>query len=384
LHSSDRRNYWLLLAAAFAWGAATAQLNLLAVIWRAGGQGDEAIAAAAASASLAVLAAAIAAGPLIERFGARSILLNGAVVALGGLLILPVTIASPAFSALGRALQGFGFGLALTAGILYAKAASADDDQIRAVGMFTAMFLVPTLFAPAMGEWLLRHYGVISYFATAAAAMACSGLIIGALRQADTPPPANSGGYLRLLRNQRIWLPNTAVAVSGAGYGFASSFLPLMLAEQGVAVGWYFSVFALSLLFTRFIGLSILQRLPVAPLTAIGVGAVTIALVLLAFGATPPTTAVAGLWMGLGYAVIHPTTVEWSSRLYPPAERARPIALINTSFHIGSIVAMQGTGAMLAIGGWPLVLAVLATLSLAVLALIAGTAAWRRTEPRAG
>jgi MFS family permease len=228
--------------------------------------------------------------------------------------------------------------------------------------MFTACFMVPTLFAPAIGEWLLRHCGQISFFATATAAMGSSWILIVGLRQFDTAPSSDPTGYLRLLRDRRLRLPNAAAGISGLGYGFANSFLPLMLAERGLAVGWYFGPFAASLLFTRFVGLSILQRLPAAVLAAIGVAAVGTALALLLV----PLAFLAGLCMGLGYAVIHPTTVEWSSRLYPPAARARPVALINTSFHVGSIIAMQATRALLALEGWQYVLSALAVPAFAV------------------
>jgi MFS family permease len=211
-----------LLAATLAWGTATAQLSLMAILWRAAGQSDAAIANASTALSVTVLAAAVAAGPLIERFGANRVLFGGAAVAFWGLCILPAAIASPAFSALARGLQGLGFGLAITAGILYAKACAAEDDQIRAVGMFTACFMVSTLFAPALGEWLLRHYGQVSFFATAAAAMGIAWVLIAGLRQTDTPPPSDSTGYLRLLRDRRVRLPNAAVAISGLGYGFAT------------------------------------------------------------------------------------------------------------------------------------------------------------------
>jgi hypothetical protein len=39
--------------------------------------------------------------------------------------------------------------------------------------------------------------------------------------------------------------------------------------------------------------------------------------------------------------------VTWSTRYYPPAERARPVALINACFNVGSIAAVQLAGATL-------------------------------------
>jgi MFS family permease len=270
-------------------------------------------------------------------------------------------------AALAKGLQGFGFGVALTAGILYAKTKSPDDQQILAVARFTAMFMVPTFFGPALGEWLLDHYGRPFYFAGAALPMALAAALIGfgLPRELHTPAAPDRSGYLRLARDRGLWLPNMAVAISGMGYGFAVSFLPLMLAEQAIPVAVFFSPFAVVLLTTRFVGLHRLQRLPVAVLTAIGLGAYAASLVLLAGAAMLGSAAVfaAGCGIALGYAVMHPATTEWSSRRYPAELRALPVALINTSFHLGSIRAVQLTGWALPALGWRGVLSGLAAIS---------------------
>ena len=45
---------------------------------------------------------------------------------------------------------------------------------------------------------------------------------------------------------------------------------------------------------------------------------------------------------------------------YPHAERARSVALVNTSFNLGSIVAVQATDAALLVLGWSGILIILA------------------------
>src|SRR5207248_1301234 len=145
------------------------------------------------------------------------------------------------------------------------------------------------------------------------------------------------------------WLPNAAAMQSGIGYGFAASFLPLMLVEYGVPVAAFFSPFAVILLATRFFGLKYLQRLAVPALVALGLAAYASGFGVLAASLSISGAVAAGALLALGYAVIHPTCVEWSSRPYPPAERARPVALINTTFNCGSILAIQATGSILPI-----------------------------------
>jgi Protein of unknown function (DUF1153) len=51
---------------------------------------------------------------------------------------------------------------------------------------------------------------------------------------------------------------------------------------------------------------------------------------------------------GFGYAVILPCAIEWSTRLYP--DNRRPVSLANSSFQVGSIIALQLSGVL-----WPII-----------------------------
>jgi len=93
-------------------------------------------------------------------------------------------------------------------------------------------------------------------------------------------------------------------------------------------------------------------------------------LTLAAAGARLPAAALAGCLFALGYGIILPTCVEWSSRPFRPAERARPVALINTIFHVGAIISLQIVGSALALIGWPGVLVLLTAIVLSIAALI--------------
>src|SRR5712672_820394 len=50
-------------------------------------------------------------------------------------------------------------------GQFFAQAQVPDNDRARAVGMFTAMFLIPHFYGPALGEWSLDHWGETGFFA---------------------------------------------------------------------------------------------------------------------------------------------------------------------------------------------------------------------------
>jgi MFS family permease len=381
--SSDRRGYFLLLASAFLWGTSTSQLNLLAVVLRQGGISEPAIAFIFSSSTVAVVAATLISGALASRIGAVHTLFIGGLISLAAVIALPFAVGSAPLAALAKAGQGFGFGLFTPAGQLFAKSRAREEDQILAVGRFTAMFLVPTFFAPVLGEWSLRHWGTTAFFVLAMPPLGLGLLLVQRLpRDGETPSPPDTAGYVALLRNRRLWLPNAAAMQSGLAYAFAFSFLPLMLVESGTPVAAFFSPFAVVLLTTRFVGLKHLQGLAVPLLAALGLLAYAIGLGFLTVSAPILPAALAGCLMALGYAVIHPTCVQWSSRQYPVAERARPVALINTTFNLGSVFAMQTTGSLLPILGWRAVLMILMLTIVAVLAMLLAATVQDRYESR--
>jgi MFS family permease len=371
LRFSKHRDYLLLLAAAFCWGSSLSQLTMLAVVLRDHGMSAPMVATVLSASTVAMLLASLTSGPLASRLGATRTLLIGAVVALAAIAVLPFAVDAAPLATLAMAGRGLGAGLFTPSGQLFAQAQARADDRTRAVGMFTAMFLIPNFFGPALGEWSLRHLGEIGFLLLPILPMVAALLLVCWLRQDDTPAPPNNAGYLALLRDHQQWLPNLATMQSGLAYAFAASFLPLLLVERNIAVAAFFSPFAVVLLVTRFAGLKYLQRLSAPVLAGCGLFSYASGFYTLN-GAAWLGAPLAGALFGFAYGVILPTCVTWSTRHYLPAERARPVALVNTSFQIGSIIAMQLTGAALTTIGWFGVLTVLDTMITLVLIIIVG------------
>lgn len=367
-----RRHYMLLLAASFFWGTTGTQLTLLAAVLRQRGISEPVIAMILSSSSVSVVVAAMISGVLASRIGAVRTLVLGALISCAAIAALPFAVGSAPLAVLAKAGQGFGFGLFTPAGQLFAKSRARAEDQIRAVAWFSAMTMIPSFFGPSLGEWSLHSLGEEGFFLLALIPIAIASAIVRILpRDCETTLPPTASGYLRLLRDRAVWLPNAVTVQSGLAYGFAYCFLPLMLIDHGTPVGAFFGPFAVAVLTTRFLGLKYLQRLAPPHLAMLGLLAFVVGLAILALSETSIAAAVAGCLAALGYGVIHPTCVEWASHCYPPAARARPVALINTSFHIGSIVSAQLTGWTLAVLGWHGVLTTLATIIVLVMAVIA-------------
>jgi hypothetical protein len=85
-------------------------------------------------------------------------------------------------------------------------------------------------------------------------------LLVARLHVAAEVQSSAAAEYAALLHDRRLWLPCASTVQSGLGYGFAVTFLPLMLTNWGVPVAAFFGPFTVVLLATRSYGL---QRLRV-------------------------------------------------------------------------------------------------------------------------
>jgi MFS family permease len=375
---SSSRDYALLLAAAFAWGSATSQLAILAIPLREHGMSPSEIATALSAIFVATVPATLLSGTLAARFGARRTMIWAALVSCAALASLPWAINSVPAATLVMAARGLAAGLFTPAGQALATETAALGDRARTVGMFTAMFLIPTFFGPAIGQWSLHVLGEPGFFRLALLPMIGALALTCLLCQAQVTVSRTSG-YLVLVRDRLLWLPNLATGGSGLAYAFAFSFLPLLLAERKIAAATFFTPFAVVLLSVRFIGLKYLQRLLPTVAAALGLFAYAGGFYVLT-GPGRVAASLGGVLFAFGYSVILPTCIAWATAHYPQAERARPVALINTSFNLGSILAVQVTGAALAVIGWTGLLIVLGAMIAALFAIVTGQtiAAWLR------
>jgi MFS family permease len=320
---------------------------------------------------VAMAPATLLSGTLAARFGPVRTMIWAAVVSCAALAALPFTLDSVPAATLAMGGRGLANGLFTPAGQAFAQAQAADGDRSRVVGMFTAMFLIPTFYGPAVGQWSLHILGEPGFFVLAALPMIGT-LIVTCLLHPTAAAVSRASGYLTLLRDRRLWLPNLATAQSGLAYAFAFTFLPLLLAERGLAVALFFTPFSIVLLSVRFVGLKYLQQLQPSAVTAIGLLAYAGGLCSL-IAPSQFAAPLGGVLFAVGYGVILPTCIAWSTSHYPQAGRARPVALVNTAFNIGSIVAVQATGALLPVVGWSGVLIVLGIAVTAVFSIVGTT-----------
>ena len=371
--TSFNRDYLRALAAAFLVGTAATQLSLFAVVLRRHDLAPSTIAAVLMAAPIAMILAPLCAGTVATRYGAVWTIRLGMLVSVIAIAALPFTVTSPAAAAIAMLGRGAGMGLVMPAGQLLAQSQAGEGDGTRAVGVFSAMVFLPSFFGPALAEWTLGHWGEGGFFLLATLPALAALAVVCLLSQIITPAAPNASGYLALVRDRRLWLPNLATMQSGLGYTLPFSFLPILLVETGVKVAMFFTPFAVALVLVRFVGLKYLQRMPPAVLVACGVFAYATGLYnLTAIGASAAFAPFCGVLFAFGYGVVMPSCITWSTSRYPQAERARQVALINTSFSLGSLAALGITGAGLNVIGWSGVLVILGTIVTGMFLVLVG------------
>jgi len=80
-----------------------------------------------------------------------------------------------------------GFALFLPSGQQLAQA--RESDSSRAVGLFSAMLMIPPFYGTALGQWSLHHWGEAGFFPLPVLPLADALLLIWGLPRTETPAP---------------------------------------------------------------------------------------------------------------------------------------------------------------------------------------------------
>ena len=270
-----------LLAASFSRGTSASQLTALVVAWRTSGVDPRAIALILSSSMAAVLVSSVVAGWLMSRMAIGRVLTFGACAALCCIVALP--FASPWLGS-GQGVPGRWFRRVPASRSTVRQGAEDANGQASHAGMVTAALLAPMAFGPTLGAWTLGA-GRFPFLASTALPMMAALLLVRRLNFTAQAQSSAAAGYAALLHDRRLWLPCASTVQSGLGYGFAVTFLPLMLANWAVPVAAFFGPFTVVLLVTRSYGLHRLRGLAVPTQVVLGLSACALSFGLLLLGA---------------------------------------------------------------------------------------------------
>jgi MFS family permease len=315
--------------------------------------------------SVLATVATLGVGPLINRWGPKSLLLAGMgayLLAALGLLAAPSELAATSF----RALQGVGMGLILPSALTLVPRFMPRRPG-TAIGFAGSLSTLATAAGPPLGLLLYAHGGRIGLFAPAAA---CAALGIGlcALLPGTERPATRYTGF----GFERRWtLELLANALCNAYFGGIAAYLPLVLAHPSAPnAGIFFTADALGVLLLRVpTGILVdgsgprLAEIVGVATTLAGIGALFLpasTLTLIAAGAG--TGVGAGLFISAVYVSLTQRSGEHN--------RGTAMALGSASFNVGIFAGAALSGVLVGPGGFDAVLVLGLVTTLAGLPLV--------------
>ena len=342
--ASDGIQFWLFSAATLLTYVTILSTSFLSVILTSASMNQRATGIILSSPIITTVLAIFCAGFLIQTFSALRTAIAGQLICLFSFLSFEWTIPDFPGTLASRTILGFGTGLFFTAALVYAKSKLQGPRTTYFFGIFASMISFPAAIAPTLAEAYFYHYGAQYLFIWLSAPVFC-GVIISLLLNADVTKrdgafKRSEVTYLRLLRVRAILIPVFMVAVVGLLWGFALSFMALLLHKNNVKTSYFFSVCTIALLSTRVI---VLKMFTVALRSyTISAGLWLMAMsyfALSVFQITIVTTVGAAMLFGVGFSLAFPVISVWVSDQFEPHERGKPVALFGACFQSGLFAA---------------------------------------------
>ncbi len=312
--------------------------------------------------AVAAIAARPVLGRLADRFGRRSVIVGGAVLAASAGIAMGHIDSLAALMAL-RAVTGIGEAAVFVGAATLIADLSPRNRRAEAASYFSVAIFTGLGIGPIMSEWLLddvyfeRTFLAAGGFALVAAMIALfaparvaspddgDGAAVDSGRRGAAPIVALADhGIFRFVHPAAI-LPGAVLAFGVGGLTTFFMFIPEYAREHGFAnSGGLFLAYSLVSLVIRIVGARLPERLGARRSVTIALSAVTVGLFVVAAIPTVP-----GLWagaalIGLGAAFNYPSLMALTVNRAGDDERAVAISSFTMFFEIGSALAGVGMG----------------------------------------
>ena len=289
------------------------------------------------------------AGRAADRRGRRVTVIAGALLAVvaGALLFLPASIPGLIVS---RLFLGAGEGTVFTAGSAWNVDMAPVERRGRMIGLYGLAIWTGLTLGPPIGVLLqnLGGYNLVWAFAVAAPAL---GAVI-ASRLPEGVKPQGEGARGPLISREAAG-PGGTFALSVVGFAAVSAFIVLALDQRGIGHGAeVFSVFAATVVATRFFGGTLPDRVGAAR-CAVGAGLIeAVGLVLLGAAQSLPVAILGAIGMGAAFSLLFPSLSLLAVNRVSPERRGAAMGTFTASFDLGILAGSPAVGAAAALGGY--------------------------------
>jgi MFS family permease len=158
-----------------------------------------------------------------------------------------------------RIFHGIGFSVFILAALLIAVLITREEERAYAIGVVSTGFMLPLLVVPFMGEGIIERFGFFFFF-LCAVFLAAIPLVYGLFWRVKLPrfpedSEIKSVGFLRLLKQRRIFLIFFLTLIFEIGLSSSLSFVPLLAhGESQMWAGYFYTFLSLTAVFMRLYG----------------------------------------------------------------------------------------------------------------------------------
>ncbi|WFE55569.1 MFS transporter [Micromonospora sp. WMMD712] len=321
------------------------------------------------------------AGALADRYGHRTVMLVGALVAaLGGLLyFLPLAV--PALVAV-RLLLGAGEAALFTAGAVWTVALAPHHRRGQLIGLYGVSMWGGISAGTFLGA-TLQQVSFTAVWALAAAAPLLAAALIAVVPAPHGEPGAaargepgaaargtSRGGGGLLLRP--ALLPGTALALGAAGYAGLAAFVVLHLDARGIGSGvLVLSCFSAVYAGTRLVIGHLPDKLGPRRVAAWSAAGEAVGLTIVALAPNLPVAVAGGVVTGVGFSLLHPSLALMVMNRAEPTRQGAAIGAYTSFWDLGLAVWGPVTGLVAATLDYPAVFGVGAVCAVAAAAMAA-------------
>ncbi|MFC8846818.1 MULTISPECIES: MFS transporter [unclassified Micromonospora] len=318
------------------------------------------------------------AGALADRYGHRTVMRTGALVAgLGGLLyFLPLTV--PALVAV-RLLLGAGEAALFTAGAVWTVALAPHHRRGQLIGLYGVSMWGGISAGTFLGA-TLQQVSFTAVWALAATAPLLAAALIAlvpvphrepgaAARREPGTTRARGGGGLLL---RPALLPGTALALGAAGYAGLAAFVVLHLDARGIGSGvLVLSCFSAVYAGTRLVIGHLPDKLGPRRVAAWSAAGEAVGLTIVALAPNLPVAVAGGVVTGVGFSLLHPSLALMVMNRAEPTRQGAAIGAYTSFWDLGLAVWGPVTGLVAATLDYPAVFVVGAACAVAAAAMAA-------------
>jgi predicted MFS family arabinose efflux permease len=306
------------------------------------------------------------AGLAADRWGARPVLLAGALSFVLGAVAMPSARSLGALFML-RLCQAAGYVAFSTAGTALVIRLTPPESRARRLATFGAAANLAITCVPAvMGIALVAALPVAAFYAAGLFALLAGALVL----RLGVHPAERPHAMPRATSASQLFPPMLAAALTGAGFAAFFQFAPLFAERRGgLPAELLYTLYGLGIISTRLLAGPLLDRWGSPPALTLGAGLLSGGLGLLALASSPAVTGLATLLVAAGSGLAHPSLLTQHAALWPAAP-GRASAAFYVGFDLGIGLGSALFGLLLELGGIVSLYGGAALLTLATLPLV--------------